>query len=360
MTDWLQSLPGEWPAAVCELLGTQDAVVRISVVQLRGSAPREAGASLLVTHTSVLGSVGGGQLEWQATQAAQALLRSTAAPAVQLLDFTLGPDLNQCCGGRVQLWLERFTRADLSALQDAATLLRDAGGVAICTHLNGQRVTRQVAVPALDAVPGVRLLSRADGGLTLVEGWQRQLPALWLFGAGHVGQAIVRLLGELALHEVTWIESRPGVLPTVLPAHVRSLHREAPAQCVAEAPARTTYLVLTHDHALDFALCRAVLARGDFRSLGLIGSASKRARFRSRLAREGLPRALIDRMACPIGMPGIHSKLPAAIAISVVAQLLAQQHNGAVLRLPLVSEPAVPACATDCGDCDADHRRIAR
>jgi xanthine dehydrogenase accessory factor len=363
MSTWLEPMSGEWVGNACDLLAQHPAVVRITVAQLRGSAPREAGASLLVAPARVLGSIGGGQLEWHALQAAQALLRDATLPPIRLFDLTLGPDLNQCCGGRVQLWAERLTHADLPGLQGARTLLQEQGAVSIVTHVNGGRVTRQFALPEAAALSALRVQSRADGSLTLVEGWRRRLPALWIFGAGHVGQAIVRLLAALPLFEVTWVESRAGMLPdspaAALPAHLHPLAHPAPVDCIAQLAPGARVLVLTHDHALDYALCRAVLARDDFTWLGLIGSHSKRARFRSRLAREGVASARIERLCCPIGMAGIHSKLPAAIAVSAVAQLLEQLGVQAAQRLPPAAAQSGTGCDGDCADC-GESRRLAR
>jgi xanthine dehydrogenase accessory factor len=144
---------------------------------------------------------------------------------------------------------------------------------------------------------------------------------LWLYGAGHVGQALIRVLAELPF-EVTWIDSRPELLPAGLPDNVHPLCADAPLTTVPLAPAATRFLVMTHDHALDYGLCRAILERGDLAWLGLIGSKSKGARFRSRLARDGLTPEAIRRLICPIGVEGVESKWPAAIAVGVAAQLL--------------------------------------
>jgi xanthine dehydrogenase accessory factor len=360
MTAWLAAMPGEWLGGACDLLGTDEPVVRVTVVALLGSAPRETGASLLVTATRLVGSIGGGQLEWQATRNARELLQQRDAPAAQLRDYTLGPDLNQCCGGRVQLWLERLTVADLASLSAARRTLEERAAVSIVTQVSDGCVTREIAAPSPGGMPATRCQQHPNGGLTLVESWSRNLPPLWIFGAGHVGQAILRLLADLPLFEVTWIDSRGELLPASLPAHLHATQQESPLDCVAAAPPGTRFLVMTHDHGLDYALCHAVLLRGDFAWLGLIGSASKRARFRSRLARAGLPRERIDRLCCPIGVGGLRSKLPAAIAVSVVTQLLGQLETAAQPQpQPRFVAAAVNDCGSDCTDC-ATTRRTAR
>jgi xanthine dehydrogenase accessory factor len=121
---------------------------------------------------------------------------------------------------------------------------------------------------------------------------------------------------------VTWIDSRAELLPAGLPDNIRALHAHEPVETVSAAPVNARYLVMTHDHAVDYALCRAILSRGEFAWLGLIGSRSKGAKFRSRLARDGVAPEMIARMVCPIGVGGVESKSPAAIAIAVAAQLL--------------------------------------
>jgi len=147
------------------------------------------------------------------------------------------------------------------------------------------------------------------------------LPEVWLFGAGHVGQALVRVCADLPLR-LTWIDSRAESFPAEPPVAVSILRTLSPVQSVATAPAGVSFLVLTHSHDLDYALCRTILERDNFAWLGLIGSKSKAARFRSRLARDGLGRGSIARLVCPIGIGGIRSKWPAAIAVGVAAQLL--------------------------------------
>jgi xanthine dehydrogenase accessory factor len=355
MSTWLKPVTGHWSAQAAELLARGDSLVRVSVVAPRGSTPREAGATLLVTAHDLFGTIGGGQLEWQAVQAARALLADRGQSAVQLHPFTLGPDLNQCCGGRVGLWIERLEPVDLPALDAARRLFTQEAAVSLVTHFTAGRVSRQAAISEPGTARGVRCISRPDGGLTLVESGQAHLPPLWLFGAGHVGQAILKLFADLPAFAVTCIDSRRDLLPPLSAPHLKALHHASPAECVADAPAGTRFLVMTHDHALDYALCRAILARDDTEWLGLIGSASKGARFRSRLVRDGFSARTIARLCSPIGLAGIHSKLPAAIAVGVVAQLMTQLAAVAEPRVPLPIEAAAE-CTGDCGQCDSLRR----
>jgi xanthine dehydrogenase accessory protein XdhC len=167
------------------------------------------------------------------------------------------------------------------------------------------------------------LTRNAAGELTFIERLDDEFPAVWLYGAGHVGQALARILAELPLR-LTWIDSRTELFPETLSGGVRILHDADSAATVSEAPVGAYFIVMSHSHPLDFALCHALLERNDFAWLGLIGSASKAARFRSRLTRAGLGADVIRKLVCPIGVDGIESKWPAAIAVAVAAQLMQQ------------------------------------
>ena len=132
---------------------------------------------------------------------------------------------------------------------------------------------------------------------------------------GHVGRALVTMLGEMAF-AVTWTDGREDIFPERLPGNVQALDAN-----IASAPAGTYFLVMTHSHDLDYDIVRAILGRDDFAFAGLIGSDTKARRFRQRLAAQGVPAARIARLTCPIGIDGIESKLPGAIAVAVAAQL---------------------------------------
>jgi xanthine dehydrogenase accessory factor len=352
---WLQPLPGHWIEAARTQLSHQAQLVRVTVVALRGSAPREPGASMLVGPQGTVGTIGGGQLEWRASALAHELLDDPAGEPVRLVDLILGPDLGQCCGGRVELWLERLTRADLLWLGDAARRLRSDGPLALATDWRAGAAAHRL-LPSPPGAARLQLLRRGAGAFRLLETLHRAQPALWIFGAGHVGQALVRLLAELALFDITWIDPRAGLLPGGL-GEVSIRVSDSPAALAAGAPPDTRFVVMTHDHALDFELCRVILQREDAFWLGLIGSASKSARFRSRLLRAGMSAARVSQLHCPIGVAGIPSKLPAAIAIAIAAQLL--QHSAAADSAVAAAAPpaAVQPCAAagECSGCGASR-----
>lgn len=195
----------------------------------------------------------------------------------------------------------------------------------------------------------MQLRVQAGGGTDLVERLGRPLPPLWLYGAGHVGQAFARIAFDLPL-ALTWIDARPGMFPPGIPAGVRVLDDADPVASVATAPAGTRFLIMTHDHALDFELCRVVLQRRDFAWAGLIGSRSKAARFRSRLARAGVPAEAIARLSCPVGIAGIYSKWPAAIAVAIAAELMLDIGVATAERAQL-APPEAACTAPDCRGC---------
>lgn len=319
MGRWLEPLR-DWPTSVLRTLQTNAAVVRVVIASVRGSSPREAGTSMLVERERILGTIGGGQLEWSAITSARALLKQSSCTA-EVQKLTLGPQLAQCCGGAVELWLERYSAADiplLSAVAKAAT----RGPTLLVTSLAAGSVARHIARDHDFIRSGRRAeLVQKDGVTMLRERLDETQPHVWLYGAGHVGQALARVLATLPLR-LTWIDSRPGLLPSDIAESVRTLLVEDPVSTVVTAPMDTRFLVMTHSHPLDYALCKAVLEHDDRSWIGVIGSKSKSMRFRSRLLRDGLSRERVERLACPIGIDGIDSKLPAAIAVSVAAQLL--------------------------------------
>jgi xanthine dehydrogenase accessory factor len=353
---WLVQLSGHWIDAARKHLSHHAALVRVTVTALRGSAPREAGASMLVDALGTVGTIGGGRLEWHAIALARELLRDARGAPVRIADLILGPELGQCCGGRVELWLERLTRADIRWLEDAARGLRAGPGAAIASEIVDGVVTHRLLRRSPPRAAPVALERGPQGRVTLLEAPRPRRPDLWIFGAGHVGQALVRLLAELALFEIAWIDSRAELLPESLPEGVTPRVCADPAELAVCAPAETRFVVMTHDHALDYELCRAILSRADSSWLGLIGSASKSARFRSRLQREGLPRETVSRLVCPIGVPGISSKLPGAIAVAIAAQLLQLQPAAEPGASPVPRTETEPSgCADDCNSCPSSR-----
>jgi len=256
-------------------LERHDAVL-VRVVECEGSVPREVGAWMLVWPESVAGTIGGGQLEFQAIEQARVHLADASLSAAQGLvqRYPLGPSLGQCCGGVVYLQFERVGAAD------AATL-------------------------TARLMPACRPLA--------------------LFGGGHVGRALVQSLAPLPF-AITWIDSRDGIFPADVPAQVCCEHSDPVQAAVVDLAAGTRVLVMSFSHAEDLDIVAACLRRqrerGDLPFVGLIGSQTKWATFRHRLAQRGFTESELAHVTCPIGLPGITGKQPEVIAVAVAAQLL--------------------------------------
>lgn len=295
-----------------QLIARHGPVVRVVVTDAEGSTPREAGAAMCVWAGGQDGTIGGGALEHEAADAARRQLADGAAD--RLVRVPLGPNLGQCCGGAVAL---------LSETWDAGRLAAAASDV-VARPLPGRGAEMPLAVRRILAA------ARGEGRLPAartVQGWfvepvARPSRELWLWGAGHVGRAVVAVLAPMPDLRITWIDTAADRFPAPADDGVVRRVAASPADLVAQAPADAEHLVMTFSHALDLELCHRILRRG-FRRLGLIGSATKWARFRSRLAALGHPASEIARIDCPIGRPD-YGKHPQAIAIGVAAAFIEQ------------------------------------
>lgn len=291
-----------------------ESAVLVTLIGAQGSSPQGAGARMIVRPGGYHGTIGGGALEWRLIRLAQDAL-GTTGPA-KLVDQSLGPDLGQCCGGRVQALIERFGPDDrlhlahFAAAERAGTFLT-SGRLGGWPHLDREIDRSPIREPASIAY------DPATGELREV--WHMPATEIALFGAGHVGRALVLALAPLPF-AVTWIDPRPEAFPSHVPQNVRILVEDEPPRRLAEMPDATLVVVMTHSHPLDLAIIAAALPDPRFPYVGLIGSATKRARFLRQLRDAGID---AGRLVCPIGMPGISGKEPAVIAASVAAQLLA-------------------------------------
>ncbi len=278
-----------WPV-IERAIATQGTCVMVSVVLAEGSVPREEGARMIVTAEGFHGTIGGGTLEWKALAAAQAMLGKPAA--TRIITQSLGPDLGQCCGGRVKLAIEAFDRASLEIVQELAA--REQAGPFTVTN----------------RIPG----------LSITETFGEQRRTVMIFGAGHVGRALVLALAPLP-YDVVWADPRPEAFPGAAPSNAKSVSGD-PLAVIPAAPEGTLAFVMSHSHALDLAIVDAALRNANIASVGVIGSATKRARFEKRLREAGIDGERIKALICPIGIGGISSKLPAAIAVATLAQII--------------------------------------
>ena len=310
-----------WLAPLADVLARGEAAMLVHVAAVEGSAPREAGAQMLVSEDDAFGTIGGGRLEHEALARARALLASGGAA---WCTQALGPELSQCCGGSVTLAFEPFAPADRAWVEKLRAAAAGPTPVTRTVELSRSGALRRSWAEGGEA--GTFRAARDGETLTLRETMNLPLQELWLFGAGHVGRAVAPALAPLGFR-LTWVDGRANPFPAALPGGVRTLALAMPELVVDEAAADSVFLVMTHSHPLDEAICEAVLRRGDFAYLGLIGSASKRARFRRRLRDAGIDAPTIARMVCPIGLAGITDKAPACIAASVAADLLVRRER---------------------------------
>jgi xanthine dehydrogenase accessory factor len=280
----------------------------VTILAVEGSAPRGAGARMVVTETGLAGSIGGGQLEHQAADQARKIL-PFAPGSWRIQDYPLGPLLGQCCGGRVRLLVEHL--ADVPEDEGPFETILSDRVERRSLHGEGRGPATEAAPPPLPLAARGPLPEAGTRFLEMVE--TDSLPVR-LFGAGHVGRAIGARAMGLPLN-LAWYDSRAEAAetPGVVLADEESL-----VTCAGEAGETEAVLIMTHDHGLDYRLTAAAL-RGRARFVGLIGSKTKRARFLSRLAADGVDSA---RLTCPIGLPGIEGRQPEVIAIATLAQLL--------------------------------------
>ncbi|WP_020651469.1 xanthine dehydrogenase accessory protein XdhC [Massilia niastensis] len=314
MDDWLTA-------------GRAAPAVLVTVAATEGSVPREPGAKMLVARDVFHGTIGGGHLEHRALEIARAMLEEGGKGGMRRLErFALGPSLGQCCGGIAHLAFEAVDADQMALLaqrrnEDTWRLAALDGEPdwALCDGA-GRRFAGTAALSfARDS--GTHVLKQEGGRRWLVDAVLAPRAHLMLFGAGHVGAAIVRALGELPCR-VTWVDERDDLFPAALPGNVTVEATDTPEALVESAAPGTSFLVMTHSHALDLRLCHAILSRPGADWFGLIGSDTKRRQFEHRLRERGVDAARLEAMVCPVGLPGIAGKAPAVIAASVAAQLL--------------------------------------
>ena len=284
----------QWLAAARALEDKGTPYVIVTVLGARGSTPRDSGTKMLVTVDRSFCTIGGGHLEFKAIDIARDMLRCGKTEQ-RLETFPLGPRLGQCCGGSANILFESFPGAPVN---------------------------------------------------------------LMLFGAGHVGKALVSILAQLPCR-VHWVDSRSGQFPSEAPANVSLVLSDTPAAEVASMPANSYYLVMTHNHPLDFDITEAVIKRGDARYIGLIGSDTKWRRFQMRFEHRGYDTQAYAAVRCPVGLAAVPGKLPMEVAISIAGEIIEIYQGDAPQRetqrglawrelQPLVDAPAADT-STDAG-----------
>jgi len=251
-----------WIEAVNELNQKGEAYVLVTILGVRGSAPRDSGTKMVITADNIYDTIGGGHLEYKTIALAQELLADDSRQQ-HIEHFPLGPSLGQCCGGSTSVLFERF------------------------------------------AAPGVNIM---------------------LFGAGHVGRALAGILAGLPCR-LQWVDPREDQFPSLLASNITPVVSEEPKDEVATMPANSYYIVMTHNHQMDFEICETVLKRGDFSYLGLIGSDTKWTRFQQRFAHRGFEPDAVERIHCPIGLSQVPGKRPMEVAVAIAGELIEHYHR---------------------------------
>lgn len=247
----------EWIRILMQLHERREPCVLLTLLADKGSVPRNCGTKMVVGREQTYLTIGGGHLEYQCIAMARDMLEKQTT-VPHTEHFNLGARLGQCCGGMTTVLFEPLIQAQ---------------------------------------------------------------PQIVVFGAGHVGQALVALLATLPCH-ITWVDERPDMFAGAPPA-VKIWQPEDPLDAVKSAPAQSYFIVMTHHHPRDLELTEAIMKRGDYRYLGLIGSQTKRQRFEYRLAGKGISAEQLNTLRCPVGLPDVKGKLPAEIAVAIAAEIIA-------------------------------------
>jgi xanthine dehydrogenase accessory factor len=325
-------------ARIRETIERHGAAGLLSVVGAAGSVPRESGARIVLRPDGgFYGSIGGGRLEYEAIAAARAALERGRGKA-QFRDWPLGPNLGQCCGGLVKTLTETFDRNDLVAVRRLEQA-EEAGAFVTTSSVDDDgRIARALASGAAagryeEAKPG------RFAKTPFTEHFGEVTTPVLLFGAGHVGRAVVLALAPLPF-TVRWIDSRPDQFPEFVPQNAVMVCTDAVEAELAAAPRDALIIVMTHSHPLDFDVTVAALRRRTFDFVGLIGSETKRARFISFARQMGVSEGDIDRLVCPIGITEIKGKEPAVIAAALAAQLLVVREQVSVAQPSPAIQPA--------------------
>jgi xanthine dehydrogenase accessory factor len=290
--------PPSWIDDLIAGLDASEQIVRVILARAEGSTPREIGASMMIYHNHFTGTIGGGALEYEVIKTARQIMNAPRTQYRSRRQYPLGPTLGQCCGGFVEVVFEHICPEDRKYW---ATFSKEP----FILH------------PDDTALPPTATATSDHGVVSCLR--PNRTP-LYLYGAGHVGRAVIAVTGGLPL-ERHWIDTDHDRFPEVIPDDVEQVIAANPAHIAAYAPDDIIHLVMSYSHQIDIEICLAVLKKGRFAHLGLIGSATKKARFLKALGEAGIDDGLRARLVCPIGIPEIGGKDPFRVALSVAGQL---------------------------------------
>ncbi len=329
----------DWLIKAVQVAKSRQPFVIVTIIEVAGSSPREVGARMVVTHETSFDSVGGGNLEFAAIEEARSMLGDSELGARHDKFVGLGDVLSQCCGGAVRLHFERFDGRSAQQFADFAIpesgramhylLTPITGDLPASSQLFDSKCSRRL--PARAIAESVDILNRRFEPASMLvrnrsEEWfvtriDDRPTRVMLFGAGHIGQALVKALADLPF-QIQWVDSRSDMFVSDVPINTAVRLVEDPVALVDEIRSDTVCVVMTHSHALDFDLVCRILQRRQFAWLGLIGSSTKRRRFEQRLTQAGIDAFSLKQLNCPIGLAGVRGKHPSVIAASTAAQLL--------------------------------------
>ena len=317
--------PVDWIGTTQRLITERRRAVLIMVTADKGSTPRDSGTWMLVSDDRQSGTLGGGELERLAEEAARAMLAGHGTWQRSSLHCALGPDLRQCCGGHVTLMLEPLDMSATDWLAQAAESARVADNqYSVLFQSNEPAATPRIITNdgALSGITGVHLQLLTDTRLSL-----------FLFGAGHVGQAVATLSTQLPLR-LTVIDGRANQRALIPNAdNIEVMGMDSAEEAAARVSSGSAALVMTHSHELDYTLCHALLTQNSAVFVGLIGSRSKANRFRSRLRKDNVPEKSLARLTSPIGSSGPKGKEPGVIALAALSEVLTLNMKSATLDL---------------------------
>ena len=335
----------EWLANLHEMVVAEGSAVRVTVIRADGSTPRGVGCSMIVGRAAFLGTIGGGALELIALRAARNLLALFIADTEpqwrrEVHNFPLGPALGQCCGGFVQLLFETVGEAELRDVPVAssedmllARPIKSGQPWRFATHRKDDQEAWPLGVRShvRKCLSGTRGRDAVLNSDWFIEPVNAPVQALFVYGAGHVGRAVVKAFVDLPF-KIYWVDTNQERYPSDLPVNVTKLVAADPADAARHAPPGAWHVIMTHSHAIDFDVCHAVMEHCDFGYIGVIASRTKRVRFIKRLREVGILEPLIEQLQAPIGLARLDGKEPAVIAVSLAADLLLRLQQGGVQR----------------------------
>ena len=289
-------------------------VARILILEIKGSAPRGIGTEMYVWANGTQGTIGGGTLEFEAIKSAQEILETRKT---KLKSYPLGPELGQCCGGHVKLLTEYYDEKAVTNLKDQSLNIRSISGATEATKKVKKIINRYKTEQ-----------TSFDHKLSdewLIEKVITAKSPIWIWGAGHVGSAILSLLAPMPNLEIFWLDTDNSRFPDLEFSNVYKIIYDSPEQFIKRAHPNAEHLILTYSHKIDLEICNIILNH-DFKWVGLIGSKTKFNRFKKKLLSFGHTKKTIDQIQCPIGYKN-YGKHPQQIALGVAVNFIERNHE---------------------------------